>query len=88
MVLSAARMKLPIAESNESSRFNRVMAVTVIALVTVDIILARLVHLNALDELRVLAALSLGSFGVWVLIAADCYCRLRGEGLARLGDRL
>jgi membrane-associated phospholipid phosphatase len=86
MVLSAARMKLPIAESNEGSRFNRVMAVTVIALVTVDMILAELVHLNALDELRVLAGLSVGSFGVWVLFAAYCYCRWRGEGLAKLGD--
>lgn len=75
-----------ITPSNESSRFNRVMAATVILLLAVDLILARLVHLSAIEELRVLAHLSLGNFGLWVLIAACCYCRWRGAGAAKLGD--
>lgn len=67
-----------ITQSNESSRFNFLMAATVIPLLAIDIVLERLVHLNAGEDLRVLAHLSVGSPGLWILIAAYCYCRWRG----------
>jgi membrane-associated phospholipid phosphatase len=67
-----------VSPKSDSSRFNRLMAVTVIPLLVVDIVLERLVHLDALEELRVLAHLSVGSPGLWVLAAAYCYCRWRG----------
>ncbi len=54
------------------------MAATVIPLLVIDIALERLVHLNAREDLRVLAHVSVGSFGLWLLIAAYCYCRWRG----------
>ncbi len=86
MVLPTASMKLPITESNERLRLNCLMAATVLSLVATDLILAKVVHLNIREELNVLAHLSVGSFGVWVLTAAYCYCRWRGEGLSKLGD--
>ena len=73
-----------ITQSNESSRFNLVMAVTVIPLLVVDLVLERLVHLNVRGDLRVIAHLSVGSFGLWILIAAYCYCRWRG--MTKLAD--
>ena len=72
---------VPIAQS---SQFNRLMAAIVIPLLAVDLVLERLVHLNAGEELRTLASLSVGSPGLWVLIAACWYCRWRG--MTKLGD--
>lgn len=79
-------MEIPvsISQKNQSSQFNRLMAATVVPLLVIDIVLERLVHLNALDELRVLAHLSVGSPGLWVLVAACCYCRWRA--MTKLGD--
>jgi hypothetical protein len=87
MELSQPKMETALAtQRNESSRFDRLMAVTVISLLAVGMVLARLVHLSTLDQLRALAHLSVGSFGLWVLIAAYCYCRWRGMEMAKLGD--
>ena len=62
------------------------MAATVTSLLIIDLVLARLVRQNVWEELRVLAHLSVGNFGLWVLIAAYCYCRWRGAGMEKLGD--
>jgi membrane-associated phospholipid phosphatase len=65
-------------QHDESTRFNLLMAATVIPLLAIDIVLERLVHLNAREDLRALAHVSVGSFGLWLLIAAYCYCCWRG----------
>ena len=88
MDLSKPKMQTAVAitQSNESSRFDRLMAATVISLLAIDLALAVLVHLDTIEELRNMARLSVGSFGLWVLIATYCYCRWRGVDLAKLGD--
>ena len=68
----------------EGSGFDRLMAATVVPLLVIDILLAKLVRIDALGELRTLAGVSIGSAGPWILIAACCYCRWRG--ITRLGD--
>ncbi len=69
---------------NESSRFDLLMGATVLPLLVFDIVLAALVHIDAKGELRSVISVSIGSFGLWILVAAYCYCRWRG--ITRMAD--
>ncbi len=82
--LAAYKRVMCVIAKNESSRFNLLMAGTVLPLLVIDVVLARVVQLNAREELRTIAGLSVGSPGLWILVAACCYCRWRG--MTRLGD--
>jgi len=68
----------------EASQFDLLMAGTVIPLLVIDIALAKLVHLNAGEELRTALGLTIGSPGLWILVAACLYCRWRK--MTRMAD--
>lgn len=62
----------------ESTDFDLLMIAIVLPLLAVDLVLAKFVHIDAMGELRTLAGVSIGSVGLWILVAACCYCRWRG----------
>jgi len=69
---------------SEGSDFDLLMAAIVLPLLAVDLVLAWFVRIDAMGELRTLAGVSIGSVGLWILIAACCYCRWRG--ITTMGD--
>ncbi len=54
------------------------MSATVFPLLALDILLTYAVHLDIRETLKVLASVSVGSVGLWILVAAYWYCRWRG----------
>jgi membrane-associated phospholipid phosphatase len=68
----------------ENTRFDVVMAVTVVPLLVLDIILTYMAHLDGLGTLKAVASVSFGSIGLWILVAAYGYCRW--YGMTKLTD--
>lgn len=84
MNLRNIRVGMRAISRTEIMEFDLLMAATVLPMMILDVVLAKLVHLNAGQELRTMLSLSLGSVGLWILIAACAYCRWRG--MTRMAD--
>lgn len=63
---------------SDSSRFDIVMAAVVIPLLLMDVILTYPTHLDTLGTLKLVIGTTVGSIGLWVLVAAYWYCSWRG----------
>ena len=80
----AYKEKMRFIAKSEGSDFDLLMTAIVLPLLAIDLILAWFVRIDAMGELRTLAGVSIGSVGLWILVAACCYCRWRG--ITSLGD--
>ncbi len=60
------------------------MAITILPLLAVEILLAKMLQLDAAGNLRTVFNLSIGCFGMWILVAACLYCRWRE--MTSMGD--